>query len=639
MKTASIFSSHMVLQRDLPVPIWGWSVADDTITVEFAGQKKTAVTGSDGQWMATLDPVALCAEGRHLVVQSCKENRIERFTDVLVGEVWLASGQSNMEWPVISAKNSGEEMAAANFPGIRLFTVPVRTETNPSPDLRAEWKVCSSNTIPRFSAVAYFFGRKLNRDLGVPVGLVHASKGGTRIEAWTSKNSLQTEPVGELAIAEYESRLNDIHLQSELELYAMSYTDWMCSKVVADPGDSGFSRGWGDPEFDDSAWEEMIVPSKWQNAGHDYCGVFWFRRAVDIPAWQAGNDFVLHLGACDKHDTTYFNNVQIGATGWETPDAWCKERVYHIPGELVRPGKNIIATRVYSYMYDGGLIGPAHLMQLAPCESSGFAPVPLTGPWLYKVEHNLGAQQAPQEPMGAGNPNSPAVLFENMILPLAPLAIRGVIWYQGEANHSAPQDYRKLFPLMIRDWRRTFNQAELPFLFVQIANYMTAQQQPGGESNWAGLREAQSLALREHATGMAVAIDIGDATDIHPLNKQDVGERLALIALAQIHERDVEFSGPLFRSHALEADSLRLCFDHADGLKTIDGSDPKGFAIAGADGKFHWANACIEGETVVLKGGQVSDIESVRYGWSDNPVVSLVNCAGLPASPFRVNLK
>jgi sialate O-acetylesterase len=368
------------------------------------------------------------------------------------------------------------------------------------------------------------------------------------------------------------------------------------------------------------------VPIGWQMHGLKHNGVVWFRRTVEVPANWAGQDLVLHLGACDKTDTTYFNNVQVGAIGFETRSAWNTPRVYRIPGKLVQPGRNVIATRVYSNIYEGGLFGPADTMRL---ERNG-TKIPLAGPWRYRVEHNLGLTVPKAANLGPGNPNTIHILNESMIHPLLPAALRGAIWYQGESNAAQPHRYRDLFPLMIRDWRKAFENETLPFFYVQLANYTGVQKEPV-ESGWAELREAQNLALRLPNTGMASAIDIGEALDIHPKNKQDVGKRLALAALATVYGKPVHHTGPLYKSHRVEGDTIRIEFDHvADGLKA-DGP-LKGFAIAGPDGKFQWAEARIDGKTVIVRGR-----DAVRYSWANNPIGNLYNSAGLPASPFRTD--
>lgn len=620
MKLAALFSDHMVLQRDQPVPVWGWAAPGLTVTVEFDGQRHSALAGEDGRWLVHLAPLSASAEPRDLVVADGQPSCLV-VRDVLVGDVWLASGQSNMWWRVGDSAHADVEVPAASHPRIRLFTVPSRVQECPPPDIQVAWQACSPETVWPFSAVAYFFGREWQRQHAVPVGLLNASWGGTRIEAWTSREALLREPAGREAIESYERMPKDPE-------FARDPLAWLRGRVRPDPGNAGFDQGWASPDCDDGTWETMAVPHKWQDFDHNYSGVFWFRRVVEIPASCAGKDLVLRLGACDKHDTTYFNNEPVGSTGWEIEDAWCQPRAYRIPGTLVRAGRNVIATRVYSYMTDGGLIGPPEAMRV---DVPGEAAIPLAGVWRFKVEQNFGLQAAPEWPMGPGNPNTPHILFDNMIRLLAPAALRGVLWYQGESNAGAPEKYRALFPLMIRDWRRAFARPELPFYFVQLANHKAPQARPV-ESGWAELREAQMLALSEPGTGMAVAIDIGEAQDIHPKNKQEVGRRLALAVSGR--------TGPRYRSFGVEGDAVRLRFDSADGgLKTCDGKPLNAFAISGPDGKFQWAEARIDGETVVVRSGLVREPSAVRYAWADNPAANLCGSDGLPAAPFRTDVE
>jgi len=621
MKLAALFSDHMVLQRDQPAPVWGWAAPGTVVTVAFAGQRHTATAGADRQWLIRLDPMPASIEPRELLVTG-NDGASETIRDVLVGDVWLASGQSNMQWRVGDSLDPDAEIAAADYPLIRLFTVPNRAKADPSPEVEANWRVCSPRVIWSFSAVAYFFGREMLRQTGVPVGLVNSSWGGTRIEAWTSREALLADDGGRRVIGEYEAVKPDA-------VFANNPAEWLRGHVVPDPGNGGFAQGWAAPGFDDSAWAAMDVPHKWQDHGHAYSGVFWFRRTVDVPDAWAGRDLMLGLGACDKHDTTYFNGEKVGAIGWEIDNAWCTHRIYRIPGSLVRPGRNTIATRIYSYMTDGGLIGPPEAMKLSLADDDTAPPIPLTGDWRFLVEHNFGPRPAPVQPLGPGNPNTPHILYDNMIRLLAPAALRGVIWYQGESNAAVPWEYRTLFTAMIRDWRRTFAQPALPFYFVQLANYQAAQTRPV-ESGWAELREAQVMALREPATGMAVAIDIGDAQDIHPKNKQEVGRRLALAVSGR--------SGPLYRAHSIEGGAIRITFDGVSGgLKTLDGKAPATFAITGADGKFEWAEARIESTTVLVSSPLVPTPAAVRYAWASNPPANLCDGEGLPASPFRTD--
>jgi sialate O-acetylesterase len=640
MKLASLFSDHMVLQRDRPVPVWGWSAAGDAITVEFAGQRKTAVAGADGKWMVSLEAMAASSEGRVLSAESRSGQEKVQASDVLVGDVWLCSGQSNMEWPVQTTKDNVAEVASAAHPRIRLFAVPRLALPEPQRDVESEWKVCSPESVKDFSAVGYFFGREIQRAIDVPIGLINSSWGGTRIEAWTSRPAVETDAECRRELAGIEAWTQSPagrEAAAEYEKSGCNPEYWEHRQGSPDPGNGGYARGRAAPGLDDAAWPVMDIPCKWQTAGHKHTGVFWFRRTVELPAAWAGKDLVLHLGACDKTDATYFNNAQIGATGFEISNSWCTPRIYRVPGATVRPGRNVIATRVYSNIFDGGMIGPAGEMHLGVADDPGQPAMPLAGPWRYQIEHDLGIAQAVPPPQGPGNPNSMSILYESMINPLLPAALRGAIWYQGESNAEEPERYRTLFPMMIRDWRRAFGDEAMPFFFVQLANYMAPQEAPV-ESGWAELREAQTMALREPHTGMAVAIDIGEENDIHPKNKQEVGRRLALAALAQVHGLQVAPCSPLYASHCIEDGAIRVRFEHAEGgLKTADGGPVKAFAIAGEDGKFEWAQAVIDGETVVVRGDRVCKPVAVRYAWANNPPANLLGASGLPASPFRTD--
>ena len=630
MKLANLFTDNCILQRDRPVPIWGWGKPGERVTVEFAGQKKTTTADAAGKWRVTLDPLPGSHEPRELVAGAC------RVQNVLVGDVWLCSGQSNMGMSVGNSHNAAGEIATANFPRLRLFTVPNKALLEPQADADAQWQVCSPATIPDFSGVGYFFGRELLDKLDVPIGLINSSWGGTRVEAWTSRDALLTNTTARNEVVAFEKWMQTPEGRAVQERQQISVDDmevWTNSLGKRDPGNTGHSQGWAARDFNDSAWPAMAIPSGWQTHGHNFSGVFWFRRTVEVPAAWAGKDLVLHLGAADKTDTTYFNNVQVGAIGFETKSSWNTPRVYRIPGKLVQPGRNVIATRVYSNIYQGGLIGPAETMQLKLAGAS----VPLAGDWRYQVEHNFGLTQPAIMSPGAGNANTTYILYNSMITPLAPAALCGVIWYQGESNAGQPQLYRDLFPVLINDWRRTFEHARLPFYFVQLANYMAPPPGPV-ESGWAELREAQTMTLRLPHTGMAVIIDIGDANDIHPKNKQDVGKRLAQHALAKAHGQPVVCNGPLYRTHAVEGNAIRIEFADAVGMKTSDGGPVKGFAIAGADGKFAQAAAQLDGETIVVRSDKVRTPLVVRYAWANNPAVNLYNAAGLPAVPFRTDI-
>jgi sialate O-acetylesterase len=375
----------------------------------------------------------------------------------------------------------------------------------------------------------------------------------------------------------------------------------------------------------------------WQNFGHNYSGVFWFRKTIDVPAAWAGKPLSLRIGAVDKQDVTYFNGEKVGSTGKGVDvSCWNVQRDYQVPGHLVKAGLNVIAVRAYSFVFAGGMIGPAALMRVVPATGLGDA-LPLDGTWRYQMEHNLGLTQPPLQPQGPNNPHSPYILHDTMIAPLQPYAIRGAIWYQGESNAGRANEYRSLLTDMVRSWRSGWGQGDFPFIQVQLANFKAAQDYEPA-SSWALLREAQTGLLSEPNTGMAVAIDIGDAADIHPTNKLDVGHRLAQWALAKTYGKSIVPSGPMYRSMTIEGSKIRLYFDHIGAGLHCDGPALRTFVVAGVDRLFRTANAVIEGQTVVVSSAEVPEPVAVRYAWADNPEgCNLRNVEGLPASPFRTD--
>ena len=635
MKLAALFSDHMVLQRDIAIPVWGWAEPGRHVTVEVAGNSAGATAGTDGKWLARLP--ALPAGGPHkLAVMSQGADSLV-VTDVLVGEVWLASGQSNMNWPLSGALNAEAELARADHPQIRLFKVPIAAEVEPQNDTKARWEVCSRRSASGFSAVAYFHGVELQRCLGVPVGLIDSSQGGTKAECWISRAGLQAEP-SLLPLVEECDRLFSCD-PKVVEEYRRQFARWEETHFKRlTPPNLGFEQGWAHPEGKQEGWSTIGVPGYWQHAGLNFSGVVWFRREVEIPSAWAGRDLTLSIGACDKSDWTYFNGEFMGSLTIEDNSmAYSRPRVYTVPGRLVKVGKNVVAVRVYSHINDAGMTGPAEMLFVKPADSPDTDAIPLNGTWTYRVEHNFGLAAPPAIPPGPDTPKAPCALFAGMISPLAPYAVRGAIWYQGESNTDLSNQYRSLFPALIRDWRRLWGQEHFHFHFVQLARFKPPQEQPG-ESSWAELREAQTLTLTLPDTGMAVIIDTGDEIDIHPKNKQVVGLRLAWSALSKIHSlMDVTPSGPLYKTCKVEGSKMRLFFDYVESGLEAQGGALKAFAIAGADKRFVWADAQIEGDTIVVSSREVSAPVAVRYGWADNPPCNLYNRAGLPASPFRTD--
>ena len=630
-RVPALISDHMVLQRDTPIRLWGWAEPGEALRVAIASRTATTRADDQGRWRVALAP--LSAGGPHVLeIAGKKTLRVE---DVLVGEVWVASGQSNMEWPVERSARASTEIASARHSRIRLFTVDKATAIKPRDDVSGAWALCSPDTVGGFSGVTYFFGRDLHRALGVPVGLIHSSWGGTPAESWMSRAALLDEPAWRPMVEALDRNLADAQAQRK---YENALAEWEKKNVMVDKGNEGVGRGFADPKLDDSDWKVMPQPQYWEKAGLDIDGAVWFRRGVEIPATWAGKDLRLTLGSIDDFDTTYFDGNPVGATGRETPGYWTHPRHYTVPGRLVRAGKTVIAVRAFDRAGDGGFGGPSAAMRLDLTVGGGERPISLAGEWRYQIERAVPSLKPDwgSQPVGPSEQGAPTTLWNAMIAPLTPYAIRGAIWYQGENNADRAFEYRGLFRALIRDWQRAWGLGDFPFDFVQLANFMARRDEPG-ESAWAELREAQAMALEEPNTGMATAIDIGESASIHPLNKQEVGRRLGLVALASTYGRKAEYSGPTYRSYEIKGTRMRIRFGHAQGLATRDHRAPSGFAVAGDDRRFVWAKAKIDGDSVVVWSDVVAKPVAVRYLWSDNPDGNLVNRAWLPAPPFRTD--
>ena len=614
-----LFTDHMVLQRDTPVAVWGWAAPNGSVTVSINGQRAETRAGADSTWRLALPPMP--AGGPHTLTVAGADTIT--LTDVLVGEVWVASGQSNMEWPVQASNDAEAEIQAAAYPNIRLFKVKRTVSYTPQQTVEAEgWHAVMPETIPAFSAVAYFFGRRLHQDLNVPVGLIETAWGGTPAEAWTSGPALMALP----DFAEQVANLKAGAGEGEAATFEQQQTAWLQRLKDQDRGYEQDHPRWADADFDASAWPMMDVPQLWEGAGlPGYDGVVWFRKSFDLPPAWSGQDLTLNLAMIDDVDTTWVNGVKVGSTR-----QYNTHRAYAVPADVLKPGTNTIAVRVLDTGGGGGIWGEAADMNLA----RGSTMQSLAGAWAYQPGIAAGPDQ-PRPPRRMQN--QPTTLYNAMLAPLIPYTIQGAIWYQGESNAGRAYQYRTLFAAMIQDWRNQWNIGDFPFYFVQLANFMEPQQNPVEAQSWPELREAQTMALRLPNTAQAVIIDIGEADDIHPRNKQDVGQRLALAALNQTYGRDVVYSGPAFREMTQESGALRLHFDHIGGGLVARDGELKGFAIAGADSQFVWAEAQIDGEAVVVSSPDVPAPIAARYAWADNPVISLFNQEGLPASPFRTD--
>ncbi|NOR75417.1 MAG: 9-O-acetylesterase [Draconibacterium sp.] len=624
-----LFTNNMVLQQKQDIPIWGKADAGGEVTISLNNQQKKVIVDDDGNWNVSLSPIS--AGGPYKLLISGEET--DTIDNVMVGEVWICSGQSNMEMAVEAEwgkiDNSKEEVANANYPNIRLFMVDKVMSNEPLTDFTSNgWKECSPETISEFSAVAYLFGRKLHNDLNVPVGLIETAWGGTVVEAWTSANSLKN--INEF-VDEIDALKIPLHEKEESVIsYNKPQKAWI-DEVNEKLNDAGiFAHEFNKYGYDSKEWKTLDVPKTWENQDIMFDGVMWVKKNITIPKDWQGKDLTLNLGPINDFDITWFNGKRVGSM----PSVGMF-RTYNIPKELLKEGRNEITVLILDIGNSGGIYGEPETITLGYSEE---VTISLIGKWKYKTENfDPSILSLPPNWPGVAQQNRPTVLYNGMIKPLLPYGIRGAIWYQGESNAGRAVQYRKLFKTLINDWREVWGQGDFPFLFVQLANFMPAQSEPSNET-WPNLREAQTMALELPNTGMAVTIDIGDARDIHPTNKQDVGKRLALSALAKVYGQDIPYSGPMYKAMKIEGNKVRIKFTHTNnGLKTKGSNQLKGFAIAGADKKFVWAEAKIEGDEVVVWSTKVKNPVALRYAWANNPICNLYNGADLPASPFRTD--
>lgn len=606
----------MVLQRGMEAPVWGWASPGETINVSLAGKSAKTTVAADGRWTAKIGPLE--AGGPYELKVSGPQS--VTINDVLVGDVWICSGQSNMERPVSASRNSREEIAAANHPQLRLFTVPQRISTEPQRTVESRWQECNSNTITRFSAVGYFFGRDLQRDLNVPIGLIQVSYGGSAAEAWTSAEGLCSLEEFRWKVESFQQSVASP--KSGEEEFAEEMEQWW------EKNSSAPEAAWFDAEDATRDWKTMQLPGNWESRGiSEFDGVVWFRKHIELTSAAAEKQAILHLGHVDDYDTTWVNGTRVGGL-----NEYTTYRNYALPAGVLKAGSNVIVVRVLDTGGIGGLHGKGDPISL---EIQGEPPILLTGDWQYKVSTSLSKTSPVPQQIGT-SPNSVTVLYNGMLAPLIPYGIKGAIWYQGEANIDRLQHYRRLIPVMIQDWRDRFEVGDFPFLIVQLPNFNPAQQ--FNDASWAKMRETQTfIADNERNTGLAVTIDIGDPADIHPANKQEVGHRLALSALGTTYGRDIVFSGPVFAGASFDHRKVRLEFTHVGSGLQAKGNTLTGFTISGDDKHFVSGDAVIDGDSIVVSSPEVTNPTAVRYGWANNPTCNLYNKEGLPALPFRTD--
>lgn len=632
VRLSGLFGDDMVLQRQKAIKFYGTAAAKAVFDIEFAGKKQKVNATGNGKWEITFP--AMEAGGPYkLRVTSDSSFTLK---NILIGDVWVCSGQSNMEWVLRRAFNGPYELKKANYNDIRFLTVPKNAASFATEEIKnASWKTCTTANAWEFSAVAYFFARTLSERYKVPIGIIHTSWGGTPAESWISNEAISTHP--------------DFKLKADSLLHAFkngSTIEALQKKVYMERSfpylkklqekDRGYIEGWSKTQYNDTEWKTLVIPGTLEQQGlGDYKGSIWLRKHVIIPVAMAGQDLTLVMEKLNERDITYFNGTEVGRVS-----GFGGKRVYRIPKEIINKGENIISIRLEAFDRPAGFEAKdASIIRLEQMvETNDPTTIPLAGEWKYA--QGLAAAAYPEQPKAGINVSAlPSVLYNGMIAPLKKLAVKGFLWYQGENNAGRAFQYRTLFPLLINDWRKQFNQGDLPFIFTQLSGYGPITSEPV-DHFWAELREAQSQTLSLPNTGMAVTIDVGDPYDIHPLNKQVVGKRLAAQAMHMVYGDQDQATSPLYESMRLSGDSIRLKFSHTGKNLISKGGAPKGFAIAGADKKFVWANAKIDGDEIVVWLWKVKPV-AVRYAWTGSPVESnganVFNTEGFPLSPFRTD--
>jgi sialate O-acetylesterase len=609
-----LFSDGMVLQRNKEIPVWGWADANEKVTIHFNKQTKTIQADNKGKWMVKLaaekagGPFELSITGKNKIV----------IKDVLVGEVWICSGQSNMEFQVSKTMNAKDEINDSNYPMIRHFGVAQDLSGTPKDDLKAgKWEVSNKETVGNFTAVGFYFAKKIYAELKIPIGIINTSWGGTNVETWTSREAFEKSDNFKAMIADVPT----LNIDSISKLFAVRMKERV-EKIQCTPVNADNEVSFKEATFNDSGWGELNTPDLWENQPlGNLDGVVWMRKTITLSAEDIKNKAVLNLSKIDDEDITYVNGIEVGKN-----TVYDAKRVYEIPTAILKEGTNVIAVRIVDTGGGGGIYGEASDLKL----TLGTKNIPLDGKWKFKVVAVKTAL----------SPNSyPSLLYNAMVNPLVPYAIQGVLWYQGEANVWRANQYKKAFPLMINDWRTKFKQGNFPFYFVQLSTFDEFGGNSQKGSRWAELREAQSETLKIPNTGMAVTTDIGNAKDIHPTNKQDIGLRLAAIAMNNLYGKKQVHSGPAYKSQEIKGNQIILTFDSiGSGLSTPNSDELKGFEIAGSDKVFHSAKAIIKDNKIIVSSDQVQNPVAVHYGWADDDTnINLYNKEKFPASPFRTD--
>ncbi|MBQ7649535.1 MAG: hypothetical protein IJS15_01165 [Victivallales bacterium] len=633
-----MFQRYAVLQQGRTVPVTGQASPGAFVKVTLSEACACAMASDDGRFTAFLPPLPP-ADGLVLRVES--GGSVVEITDVAVGEVVLASGQSNMEFPLDHCRPGSKDMTPEDFEGIRFFKVPLSTAVGEQRSLQGKWALTSPEEAGRISGATFFYARALRRETGRVIGFIDASRGGTSIEAWLSRESLAALPECRDDLFAYEAKVSspDKYPDCKVRSFNDQLDDALKALFPTIPADNGEAEGYANEFFDDSSWQSMSIPDSWTQSGHNHAGIFWFRRKIDLDAREASQPCTLHLGAIDKADRVFVNGTLVGATGDGIDmGPWCKLRVYDVPKGLLRQGANTLSVQALSFesiCEDGGLLGPAEEMYL----ESGGTRIPLAGTWKYKCTYNAGVEgMTCMRDFGAGASTSFHILYDNLIAPLGQIPLSSIIWYQGEADAIClAHRYRACLSELIQSWRRRFCEANLPFIVVQLPDYHNPHAF-APHSQWARIREAQFQAAKSNGADCVVTLGTGDVTELHCLDKESLGERAARFAIARMQGRAV--SGPIPRNFATDGPRVIIDFDPAFPLDTTT-EPPKCFAITDEHGNSAIAHVAFESDTrLAVWADGIAEPHTVWYAWGDNPVgATLRGVDGLPASPFRVTVR
>lgn len=615
VKLPRLISDSMVLQRNTKLKIWGWASPGEKVSVLFNNKTYFTTTANNGKWFVILSSMDA---GGPYQMQIDASNHIT-LKNILIGDVWICSGQSNMELPMQRLQDKYPDViASANNPNIRQFNVSTKYNfQSAQEDLSSgTWQTTTPQSILQFTGVGYFFAKTLYEKYHVPIGLIKAAVGGSPAEAWLSEDALKQFPS---YLHKVDTLKNQLYIDSVINHDKATSNAWYINIFQKDKGLNEATK-WFDTTYNASTWQTMQVPGYWNDSVlPNTHGAVWFRKEFDVPPSMLNKQLRLFLGTIVDRDSVYINGTFIGAIQYRYPP-----RKYIVPAGLLKERKNIIVVRVINYADNGGFTKDKPYKLFSANDT-----IDISGKWQYKL--GVASDTIPASTTFNYMPEG---LYNAMIAPLTNYSIKGVIWYQGESNTSRAEEYKQLFPAVINDWRKQWQQ-NFPFLYVQLANFMEAKDQPS-ESDWAALRQAQLETLTVPNTAMAVTIDIGEWNDIHPLNKEDVGKRLALAAEKIAYKEKVVYAGPLYKSMRIEGNKVTISFTNAGGGLVAKDSALQYFAVAGPDNKFVWAHAVIEKNNVIVWNDYVRQPVAVRYAWADNPEgANLYNKEGLPASPFE----